>query len=33
LVNTVKGGDYVEKVKGSHSGFSKEELTIPLIIV
>lgn len=33
LVNTLQKEDYVGKVKGCHSGFSKEELTIPLIVI
>lgn len=34
FVNTVNNTErYIGKIKGSHSGFSKEELTIPLIVI
>lgn len=34
FVNTIKNTEkYIGKIKGSHSGFSKEELTIPLIVI
>ena len=34
FVNTVTDAEkYIGKIKGSHSGFSKEELTIPLIVI
>jgi len=33
LINSLKTDEYFGKIKGCHSGFSKEELTIPLIII
>lgn len=34
FVNTIADTErYIGKIKGSHSGFSKEELTIPLIVI
>lgn len=34
FVNTIDDVEnYIGKIKGSHSGFSKEELTIPLIVI
>ena len=34
FVNTIENeNDYIGKIKGSHSGFSKEEIMIPLIII
>ncbi len=34
FVNTIVDAEkYIGKIKGSHSGFSKEELTIPLIVI
>lgn len=33
LINSLKTEEYLDKVKGSHSGFSREELTIPLIVM
>ncbi len=34
FVNTVEDAEnYIGKIKGSHSGFSKEELTVPLIVI
>lgn len=33
LINSLKTEDYLGKIKGCHSGFSKEELYIPLIII
>lgn len=34
FVNTIENEyDYIGKIKGSHSGFSKEEIMIPLIII
>ncbi len=33
LINSLKTEDYLGKIKGCHSGFSKEELIIPLIII
>lgn len=34
FVNTVEDAkNYIGKIKGSHSGFSKEELTVPLIVI
>ncbi|MBO5004633.1 MAG: alkaline phosphatase family protein [Clostridia bacterium] len=34
FVNTITDTErYIGKIKGSHSGFSKEELTIPLIVI
>lgn len=34
FVNTVNNMErYIGKIKGSHSGFNKEELTIPLIVI
>lgn len=34
FVNTVENTkNYIGKIKGSHSGFSKEELTVPLIVI
>lgn len=34
FVNTVTDAEkYIGKIKGSHSGFSKEELTISLIVI
>lgn len=33
LINSLKTDEYLGKIKGCHSGFAKEELTIPLIII
>lgn len=34
FVNTIENeNDYIGKIRGSHSGFSKEEIMIPLIII
>lgn len=34
FVNTIEDTEkYIGKIKGSHSGFSKEELIIPLIVI
>lgn len=33
LINSLNTEDYLGKIKGCHSGFSQEELTIPLIII
>ncbi len=34
FVNTIENEeDYIGKIKGSHSGFSKEEIMIPLIVI
>ena len=34
FVNTINNEEkYIGKIKGSHSGFSKEELIIPLIVI
>ena len=34
FVNSIESTEkYIGKIKGSHSGFSKEELTIPLIVL